>query len=346
MVNLSVLRNLVPLAALLPTDRAELAKRARVGSYASGQCPFTRGETARTVPYLLAGEVELFDGREARLVRAGSTQALHPLSQGSLRQATATCRVDSQILLIDREQMDLVLTWSQTGGIEVSEFGSATGSGTGESDDWMTALLQHPAFHRIPAANIAQLFSCMQPRTVAEGKYIIRQDGVGDAYFLITQGRVQVLREAVGDVQAEMLGELGVGSGFGEEALLSGAPRNASVKALTDVQLMRIESRDFDRLLKAPLLREITLEEVGADVQLLDVRLVDEYRAGHLPGAVNMPLARLRELAAGLDCSRPCVVYCDSGRRSASATYLLCERGFDAHLIAGGVDASLFTESN
>jgi len=186
----------------------------------------------------------------------------------------------------------------------------------------------------------------MQPRAVAAGKYIIRQGGVGDAYFLITQGRVQVLREPAGDGQEELVTELGVGCGFGEEALLSAAPRNASVRALSDVQLMRIEGRDFDRLLKAPLLREVTLEEVGAEVQLLDVRLADEFRAAHLPGAINLPLARLRELAAGLDSSRRCAVYCDTGRRSASATYLLCERGFDAHLIAGGVHAGLFTESD
>lgn len=343
MVNLSVLRNLVPLAALLPTDRAELAKHAREGNYAAGQCLFARGETARTVAYLLAGEVELFDGRDARVVRAGSPEALHPLSQGARRQVTATCRSNCRILLIDREQLDMVLTWSQTGGIEVSEFESHAGTAD-ESDDWMTALLQHPAFHRIPAANIAQLFGCMQSRVVAAGKYVIREGGPGDAYFMITKGRVQILREAAGDGREHPIAELGVGQGFGEEALLSAAPRNASVRAAGEVHLMQITARDFDRLLKAPLLREISLEEVGADMQLLDVRLAEEFKTARLPGAISLPLARLRELAAGLDATRPCAVYCDSGRRSASATYLLCERGFDAHLIAGGVDAGLFTE--
>ena len=343
MVHLSVLRNLVPLAALLPTDRAELAARARLGHYAAGQCPFTRDEVARTVPYLLAGEVELFDGRDTRRLRAGTPLALHPMSQGAHRQATATCLTDSQILLIDREQLDLILAWSQTAGVEVSEV-EATLDGQ-DSDDWMTALLRHPAFHRIPAANIAQLFACMQSRTAAAGSYIIRQGGLGDAYFLITAGRVQVLREQDDGAGEQLVAELGIGSGFGEEALLAGARRNASVRALTEARLMRIEARDFDRLLKAPMLHEVSLDQVGADAQLLDVRLADEYLAGHLPGAVNLPLSRLRQLAVGLDAARPCVVYCDSGRRSASATYLLCERGFDAHLIAGGVAADLFTET-
>ena len=115
------------------------------------------------------------------------------------------------------------------------------------------------------------------------------------------------------------------------------------MRALTDVQVMRIGAGDFERLLKAPLLREIELEEVGTQTQLIDVRLPDEFRAGHLPDAINLPLARLREMAVQLDPSRVCAVYCDSGRRSASATYLLCERGFDARLVAGGVDAGLLT---
>jgi rhodanese-related sulfurtransferase len=69
------------------------------------------------------------------------------------------------------------------------------------------------------------------------------------------------------------------------------------------------------------------------------VRLPEEYEQGRLPDAINLPLPRIREMMAALDPARVYVVYCDSGRRSASATYLLCERGYDARLIAGGVPA-------
>jgi CRP-like cAMP-binding protein len=342
MVNLSLLRNLVPLASLLPTDRAELAKHCRVGGYTPGQMIFSRGESARTVPYLLSGAVEIFDGLDTRVVRAETPEALQPLAQGARRATTATCVKAGQILLVDREQLDLVLTWAQTGGVEVVDIAGKSESDD-DSNDWMTALLQNQAFHRIPPGNIAQLFSCMQSAHFAAGKTIIRQGNPGDAYFIITAGRVQVVREEADGINESEISQLSVGRGFGEEALLSGNPRNATVRALTDVQVMRIGAGDFERLLKAPLLREIELEEVGAQTQLIDVRLHDEFRAGHLPDAINLPLARLREMAVQLDPGRICAVYCDSGRRSASATYLLCERGFDARLVAGGVDAGLLT---
>lgn len=342
MVNLSLLRNLVPLASLLPTDRAELAKHCRVGAYAPGQIIFSRGEAARTVPYLLSGVVEIFDGQDARMVRAETPDALHPLAQGARRNATATCAKSAQILLVDREQLDMVLTWAQTGGVEVVDIAGQSAADE-DANDWMTALLQNQAFHLIPPGNIAQLFSCMQSGFFPAGKTILRQGNPGDAYFIITEGRVQVVREEPDGINETEVSQLSVGRGFGEEALLSGNPRNATVRALTDVQVMRIGAHDFERLLKAPLLRELTLEEVNDATQLVDVRIPDEYRAGHLPGAMNIPLARLRELAVQLDPGRVCAVYCDSGRRSASATYLLCERGFDARLVVGGVDPGLLT---
>ena len=75
---------------------------------------------------------------------------------------------------------------------------------------------------------------------------------------------------------------------------------------------------------------------------LVDVRLQEEYLRGHLEGAVNLPLRRLRGEARSMDVSRPLVVYCDTGRRSASATFLLSERGFDARWVDKGVPESRY----
>jgi rhodanese-related sulfurtransferase len=38
-----------------------------------------------------------------------------------------------------------------------------------------------------------------------------------------------------------------------------------------------------------------------------------------------------------LDRSKPYVVYCDTGRRSSAAAYILVERGFDAYVLTGGL---------
>lgn len=61
---------------------------------------------------------------------------------------------------------------------------------------------------------------------------------------------------------------------------------------------------------------------------LLDVRTPTEFAAGHLPGAVNIPLQDLGVRMSELDPDRKLVVYCRSGGRSAGATSALKGAGF------------------
>lgn len=76
------------------------------------------------------------------------------------------------------------------------------------------------------------------------------------------------------------------------------------------------------------------------DVQVVDVREPDEWRAGRIDGSIHVPLNTL--LAGGssaLDASRPTVVVCRSGARSELATLMLQARGFDAANLVGGLEA-------
>ncbi|HJY77950.1 MAG TPA: rhodanese-like domain-containing protein [Burkholderiales bacterium] len=73
------------------------------------------------------------------------------------------------------------------------------------------------------------------------------------------------------------------------------------------------------------------LEEHLRDVQILDVRELDEFNGplGHIPGASLVPLGTLAEKAAKLGREKPIVVVCRSGARSAQATLMLGKVGFD-----------------
>jgi hydroxyacylglutathione hydrolase len=62
--------------------------------------------------------------------------------------------------------------------------------------------------------------------------------------------------------------------------------------------------------------------------QVVDVRAVDEFTSGHLPGATHIPLGRLEERLGELDRARPIVLQCQSGGRSSIAASLLEARGF------------------
>jgi hydroxyacylglutathione hydrolase len=75
-------------------------------------------------------------------------------------------------------------------------------------------------------------------------------------------------------------------------------------------------------------------------VQVVDVRSPEEWRRGHLPGAIHIPLALLPERIGDLDASAPIVMQCQGGGRSSIATSLLQSRGLpDVSNLAGGYDA-------
>ena len=81
----------------------------------------------------------------------------------------------------------------------------------------------------------------------------------------------------------------------------------------------------------------VHLDSIAADSHLLlDVRTEGEFVAGHLPGAVNIPLESLRERAGELPRDRKIVAHCKVGQRGYLATRLLNQRGYDAANLSGG----------
>lgn len=70
---------------------------------------------------------------------------------------------------------------------------------------------------------------------------------------------------------------------------------------------------------------------VAAGATLLDVRTPEEFAAGHLEGAINIPVAELTARIDEVPSDRAVVVYCRSGNRSATATRELTARGYEVH---------------
>jgi NADPH-dependent 2,4-dienoyl-CoA reductase/sulfur reductase-like enzyme/rhodanese-related sulfurtransferase len=76
----------------------------------------------------------------------------------------------------------------------------------------------------------------------------------------------------------------------------------------------------------------------GAELQLIDVRTPSEFAAGHLPGALNVPVDELRDRLHELSPTRPTVVYCKVGFRGYLAARILQQEGFgDVANLSGGL---------
>ncbi len=70
---------------------------------------------------------------------------------------------------------------------------------------------------------------------------------------------------------------------------------------------------------------------------IVDVRSKGEFYGGHIKGAINMPLDKLRNNLSKLkDKNKPIITCCASGMRSASAKSLLIASGYEAVYNGGG----------
>ena len=342
LVDKALLKTLVPPSALNPENFQELAGKAVVEEIAPGNTIFKQGEKDGKVVYLLEGEVNLFSNKgQETVIRSGTDIAKHPLANQQPRQRTATAKTPCKITRFYSSLLDILLTWDQMAGIEVDEL-QRENKEASDDGDWMTRILQSKAFLQVPPANTHAMFMRMQEVPARAGEMIIKQNDEGDYYYIIKSGKCKVTRTSKTGAQLT-LAQLSEGDAFGEEALLSEDKRNANVIMVTDGFLMRLSKDDFNELLKEPVLNWVIKSEADAMIKdgaaWLDVRLESEHKNSAIEGSMNLPLFMLRLKAGGLDSSRKYIVYCDTGRRSSAAAFLLNQRGLQAYVLKGGLVA-------
>lgn len=336
-----LLKRFSPLDGLKRDNLLALARKVQIRELSPGQLLFKEGDTEKRTFYIVTGTLDLVDsGKTVGTVEGGSQLARNPIAPVFPRRVTAKARDRVQFISIDSDLLDVMLTWDQTGTYEVSEL---QGTQEESNDDWMTMLLQAKAFHKIPPANIQAIFMRMQQINYKSGDVVLKQGAEGDYFYVLTRGRALVTRETPLSKDGIKLAELSVGDTFGEEALISDAKRNATVTMQTDGSVMRLGKDDFKKLLNEPMLDWVSRDQaeriVAGGGQWLDVRLPSEFENQHLDGAVNIPLYFIRLKINTLDRDKQYVVCCDTGRRSSAGAYILSERGFNAFVLNGGINA-------
>jgi CRP-like cAMP-binding protein len=326
------LSTLAPLAGLSRERLAELADVALVERAARGADPLAERLQGAQSVFLLQGEMLLFfQGGGTLVVVGGSDETRQALNRRKERLARTKAITDVDLLVVDDDLLDILATWDQVA--------AGRGRDAISSGPFSLTRLRGGVFAQLPAARIDELLRRIERLNAARGETVIKEGDEGDYYYVIESGRFQVGR-LVGGAEV-VLAELKSGDAFGEEALVSEAKRNASVTALTDGRLLRLSRSHFNELLREPLLRRIGFEEATEKVRRgalwLDVRYPSEYQYDKLPGAINVPLAEVRNMFAVLDRTKEYVAYCQSGRRSAAAAFLFAQRGFKVWLLEGGL---------
>jgi CRP-like cAMP-binding protein len=342
-LDLNKFRTLIPIHALYEDSLDQLAEQTRVERFSEGEKIFSAGDQDTDILFLMAGVVTLqLDAAHQTQVVAGSETAQYAITSVNPRQFDAIAASETvTIARVDSLLLEKLLTWGESTPLAGRGESGVSSGPTTEESEWMMNMLQSHVFLKLPASNIQELFSRMEEITTQPGDEIIRYAESGEYFYMIKDGECSVNRPSNNDDETVVI--LGRGDSFGEEALISDAPRNASISMLTSGKLMRLAKKDFLELMNEPLLNWVNREEFDRLVREgalpVDVRLQDEYEQSGMDGARNIPLSQLRQQMDELDRNRKYALYCDTGQRSSAAAFLLSESGFDAYVLKGGLSA-------
>jgi putative peptide zinc metalloprotease protein len=197
-----------------PGDRLYLLAEGRVEVSTEGP----RG----AVPLAVLGPGETF----------GEIALLDPRGE---RQATITALTPIRLLSLPRSAVEALIAAHPAIGAALA--------GTAETALVAKFLKQASPFTTLDAEQIRRLAARVERLAVPTGAAIVRQGEHGDACYLLRTGRAEVVADPAGDTPpspggGRRLSTLGPGALFGETALLTDAPRNATVRALEPCEVL------------------------------------------------------------------------------------------------------------
>ncbi len=117
------------------------------------------------------------------------------------------------------------------------------------TDEAAKVIEDNPFFRYLPPPLRDRVTSTLQEASYGFGDAIVREGDPGDAFYILTSGHARVVKTSEGGEEFP-LGVIRAGEEFGEMALLQGEPRNATVRCSSEVSVLRLDRRDFQRLLE------------------------------------------------------------------------------------------------
>jgi cAMP-dependent protein kinase regulator len=127
----------------------------------------------------------------------------------------------------------------------------------------LVELQELPCFSHLAPDQLKELLDEGEWVNIGPGTTIVEQGDLGDTFYVIGSGQVEVIRDG------SALRRMGPGTFFGELALLLDSPRTATVRAVTPVRVFRLDRAGFDRLIGDAFRRGKLRPHAGVDRTLL-----------------------------------------------------------------------------
>ncbi|MCP5146089.1 MAG: cyclic nucleotide-binding domain-containing protein [Gammaproteobacteria bacterium] len=332
----NTIRRLVPINELPEKHQDYVITSGEIVEVARNERIFSEGSTDQYVHYLLSGTIVfLVNGQHVKRLSGDSGLSSFPLDDPpNERKSTVVALHPTTLFRISyktlQRELHLVNTSPPPAPPEVMDISEA------DSTDWLVVNLRNGLFANLPADTIQRVLASVSEHSMSAGDVIINQGDPPDGFYLLKSGLAEV-RRRTSDGVAIHLSDIGPGSGFGEEALITGEGRNATVRMKSDGVILKLRPGDFDRLIREPLLQKVSLGEAESLVDegacWIDARYPELFRRRSLPGAINLPLPLLRLQYEKLDVERTYIIYSDNVGTSAVAAFLLAARGRDTRYV-------------
>ncbi|MGE5372496.1 MAG: cyclic nucleotide-binding domain-containing protein [Solirubrobacterales bacterium] len=264
----------IPLFAELSANQlGGIKSMLKVQTFYPGQNVITRGEIGETFYIMRVGKVEVIapiNGQDKIVTElsAGDSFGEIALLKDIPRTASVRAKTLSEMFVLDKR--DFKALASRFDDLE-ARFQQAI--------ETSNIIRRMPLFEELSADQTASLMSKFSVQLAAKGETIIRQGEVGDRFYILKQGKVDVL---VWDgSQYKPVAYLGPGEYFGEIALLLNIPRTSTIRALEDCELMTLTRKDFNEVFGANLLMSRSLEQVSSR------RLLDTQQKTGIPNTTS-----------------------------------------------------------
>lgn len=155
-------------------------------------------------------------------------------------------------------------------------------------------MMQWQLFGDLPPEEVRRVLSMARRRTFGRGEVVFHEGDPADSLHLIAKGRFAV-RVTTPLGESATLAIRGPGEAFGELALVSEAPRSATVAALEPAETHSLFRREFDQLRREhPFVNRVLVAILAASVRRMDELIVEAFYVG----AEKRVLRRLRDLAS------------------------------------------------